>query len=536
MQESREEDPLRRRRSAAPATSGERADRGRGRAALASVLLVLATLATLATLAGCVAPGGDVHLAPLYTRVATGDGGVDMEALGGLVRQRRDAETRRFESATVGPFWSLDVAENGDWLTHFFVPLGYTSHRGEQATSMLLPVYYWRKLQRADGSDEWSLIALPGVLVRANEEHGTEVGWFPVYGRFSGFLTYDHLCFYLWPLFVHSRRNDRVSRHFLFPVFGWTRGGGERSYRFFPFFGRSRLEGRYERSFYLWPILHFQHNYLGGGGEEPERVWWVFPALGRKTRGTYQSTTMLWPFFGYANDSRSGFWAVDAPWPFIRLQRGPEDVTRTRFWPLFSHVRADGLETTSFLWPIIHLRHERSASAARDSVYVVPLWQSWNRLDLETGERSSWHKLFPIFQHERVGTWERGSFPTLDPFWRNELIDRHFSWMWKLYEWEEQGEMRRERSLLGLWRREKDAGEDRASFSGLWSRRRYSKGDARVRETSILFGLLRWRVTEGEGFDMLRPAFPGPGWPAARIRAEADGPKPAAAGGGNGTR
>jgi hypothetical protein len=35
-----------------------------------------------------------------------------------------------------------------------------------------------------------------------------------------------------------------------------------------------------------------------------------------------------------------------------------------------------------------------------------------------------------------------------------------------------------------------------------------------VREHSLLFGLLRWRVTEAEGFDMLRPAFPGPGWPA----------------------
>ena len=34
-----------------------------------------------------------------------------------------------------------------------------------------------------------------------------------------------------------------------------------------------------------------------------------------------------------------------------------------------------------------------------------------------------------------------------------------------------------------------------------------------MRETSLLFGLLRWRVTEGEGFDMLPPAFPGPGWP-----------------------
>jgi len=39
-----------------------------------------------------------------------------------------------------------------------------------------------------------------------------------------------------------------------------------------------------------------------------------------------------------------------------------------------------------------------------------------------------------------------------------------------------------------------------------------------------LFGLLRWRVTEGEGFDMLPVAFPGPGWPAHTPLARPGGP------------
>jgi len=251
-------------------------------------------------------------------------------------------------------------------------------------------------------------------------------------------------------------------------------------------------------------------------------VWWAWPLCGRKTRGTYQATTVLWPFLGYSNDSRNGYWALDAPWPLIRFSRGPGEARHTRFWPLYSFTRGDGLESTSYLWPIIRLRRERTTFAERDSVWVVPLYQQLHRTDLETGVKSSWHKAFPLFQHERNGDWSRGSFPTLDPFWRNELIDRHFSWMWKLYEWEEQGEMRRERSLLGLWMRERDAGEDRSSFSVLWSRRRYFDAGVRVKETSLLFGLLRWRVTEGEGFDMLRPAFPGPGWPAERRRAEVE--------------
>lgn len=493
--------------------AGEARRRGRGTGSFPWLLVCLVgTL--LAT--GCAGPGADVHLAPFYTRMNTGDGGVETEALGGFLQRRRNAESGRFESATVGPLWSTDVEENGDWVSHFLVPLGRSSGHGESGMSVLFPVYYYRKLERADGSKEWGLLALPGVLVRSNEVHGTEVGWFPFWGRFENFLTFDHLCFFLWPLYVHAERDERVSRNYLFPLVGWTRGGGETSHRLFPLYGRARREGRYDRTFVLWPFLQFQRNNLGGGDELPEHVWWIFPLAGRKTRGSWQATTLLWPFFGYASDPRSGFVAFDAPWPFIRYQRGPDDIYHARVWPLWSHWRGDGIENWSWLWPIGHYREERFPTMERDSLFIVPFWQSWERRDLLSGRRDTWQKLFPLYQHEREGEGTRGSFPTLDPFWKNKLIDRHFSWMWKLWEWEQEGPMRRERSFLGLWKRERDAGEDRKSITGLWSRRRYFEGRTRIKETSLLFGLFRWRVTEGEGFDMLPPAFPGPGWPAER--------------------
>ena len=270
----------------------------------------------------------------------------------------------------------------------------------------------------------------------------------------------------------------------------------------------------FERYFFLWPFFHYQRNYLGGGDEEPETVWWFWPLIGSKKRGTYSAWTWLWPFFGYSSDPRSDFWALDFPWPLVRFQRGPGIKRRSRVWPFYGYFRAEGIEARSFLWPIIQIRHEDSDAARRDGFWVVPLWQSWNRTDKKTGETSAWRKLFPVFQYERRDNWKRASFPTLDPFWRNKLIDRFFSWIWKVFEWEEQGELRRERAWLGLYRRERGMGEDRRSLTGIWSRRAYQDGGKHVSETSLLFGLLRWRVTEGEGLDMLPVAFPGPGWPA----------------------
>ena len=87
--------------------------------------------------------------------------------------------------------------------------------------------------------------------------------------------------------------------------------------------------------------------------------------------------------------------------------------------------------------------------------------------------------------------------------------------------------MRRDRSWLGLYKRERGPEEERRSLAGLWSSRRYRGEEGSVKETSLLFGLLRWRVTEGSGFDMLRPAFPGPGWPALEPSGDSTTPSPA---------
>jgi hypothetical protein len=93
-------------------------------------------------------------------------------------------------------------------------------------------------------------------------------------------------------------------------------------------------------------------------------------------------------------------------------------------------------------------------------------------------------------------------------------MPRYVTGPFMLWNQEQDPTFHRQRSFLGLWRRETGRGEDRRSLTGLWARRTYRDGNSPVKETSLLFGLLRWRVRADTGFDMLPPAFPGPGWPA----------------------
>jgi len=493
------------------------------RAPLGFLWSLLAALASGLGLGACAAPGSDIHLAPFYSRTNTADAGVETEILGGLWRRRDSAASGQMEQLTVGPVYSTTPADDG-FVDHFVVPLGYQSKHDQTTRTVFYPLFVSGQSPQDDGSTTWKLAALPGILIKSNSQSGTLFGLFPFIGKFTNFLTFDHLLFVFWPLFIYAERDERISYHFLYPFIGWTTGGGEESFRIFPFWSHTKWEGRYDRKWWLWPFFHYQRNFLSSKNIETVRMFWPF--YGITERGDYTAHTVLWPFFGYSHNPKTGTWALDLPWPLVRFER-TENVHRTRLWPLYGYLKADGLEVTNFLWPIVHFRHEESVASERDSVYIVPIWQSWDQLDKKTGETTSFRKLWPLFKHKREGTHERSSFPALDPFWDNQLIDRHYSWMWKLWEWETDEGLRRDRSWLGLFKGEEGLGETRRSLSMLWSSRSYSEGDRAVHETSLLFGLLRWRVTEGDGFDILRPAFPGPGWPAHAPLAT-PGPEPAA--------
>lgn len=479
------------------------------RAAPALVLLLVT--------ASCATFGTERHLAPIFTELSTAGGGVEIEALGGAVRVRRTTPGGFFEQWALRPFVIHDREPNGHTLTRFLTPLGHARDQDSEYTWQLLPVTRYDRTTHPDGDTEWTLITLPGIYWARTRDGRTLRAWFPFGGVFENFLSFDRLEFVLFPLFARSERAGRITYHFLFPIFAYTYGNGGPSGRFWPFYGRSKFEGSYDRGFVLWPIFHWQHNNLSLPPEKQEHKWMVFPLVGGSRRGTYRATTLLWPFFGYARDPATSFWSWDGPWPLVRFLRSPEEgVSRSRVWPFYSHYQGDGLESTWYLWPIFNERHEEYEKASKNSVYVLPFWQSWKRVDADAG-RSSFEKLWPLFQTDRSAPQSRSfAFPALNPLWRTPEIDDMYAWIYELYTRKRDHDHVSERSWLGLWRRETDAAEDRASFVGLWARRRYRAEHENVTEVSTLFGLLRWRIRASRSVEWLSPALPGPGWPLAR--------------------
>ncbi len=524
--------------------------RRRPRASVGRAPWGLAALAA-ALLGGCAAPGSDVHVAPLLTRTTGSDRIVRTEGLGGMLVWERDLGAEAPHARALRPLYGWRDQERHSELvserTDFLVPFGYRERAGEDITSILFPLYYWRSGPGSEegGRREFDLVALPGILWSENERGARKRAWFPFYGDLDKFLTFDNVRFLFFPLYARTERRPTgledigpyaeldpelreevsVGHNVLWPVFGWSVGGPTQAVRFWPLFGYNVRPGRHQRWFVLWPIGHVHRNRLAHGPEGQELKWMVWPLLGHTRVGTYRSWTTLWPFFGYAYDRESGFWAWDGPWFLVRLQgggRAPLAEERTRLWPFYSHFKGDGLEAQKYAWPLVHVRKEDVPGFRRASFYALPFWHQWDLERTDTGRREAYRKYWPFYQAHHVGEHSRRAVLALNPFVRLPILEYHYGWLWELWVLEREGDRRTQRSWLGVYQRESDGDERRAAFSGLWARRSFGPEGARTRETSLLFGLLRWRSGPEESDPgILRPAFPGPGWPA---RWEADRP------------
>ncbi len=478
-----------------------------------------AGLATLLA-SGCASSGSDVNLAPLYSHLSTAGGEDEHEVLGGIGRTLHERPGGRRKEWELHPLVCRDELEGAgrmeeSALVRFLTPLGTHREWPERTQTQLLPLARVDREPDENGVRGWQLTAFPLTLWEEDSTERTLKGVFPFAGTFENFATYDRLSFFMFPLFLRTERDGGVYHHLLWPVFSYGRNKrGELDGHVWPLVGVSR-PGHSESGFLAWPLVTWSRERIYLPRAQQPTTWMFWPFYGEKRADSYSAWNALWPFFGYASDAESGYWSWAGPWPFVRVQRPgtSREPELTRFWPFYSHFQGDGLDSRSYLWPLFNQRHETYANGERHGEFFFPFWDHFIEDDKEGRRVGSWSKLWPLYQYREQGGRSRLGLPTLIPFWHMPDVDEHYAWLWELYRAENDAERCAERSWLGVWRREQDAQESREYLSGLWSKRKYRDEGGMVREHSLFFGLLRWREA-GDSFEWLRPAFPGPGWPA----------------------
>ena len=478
-------------------------------------------------LTGCAGPRSERHLAPLFTHLSLAGGDTEIELAGGALQMRFEAGGGPMNYWAFRPFYSwrkLGPEKSFSWI---IPPLGTRKVTENEQITQVLPVSRFAQKQHPDGTTTWSLLTIPGILWNKTKDGRVVRAWFPFGGVMEKFFSFDRVDFVLFPFFARTQRHGRTSYQFLWPIFSYSKGAGGPAWRVWPLAVNNRWEGRYDRKSYLWPFFTYQRNGLAKPEQFQQTAWMVWPLFGYSKRGEARSWTSLWPLFGRTTDPRTGFWAWDGPWPLVVFQGGdPERAERKRVWPFYSYYQGDGLTSRYYLWPFFNVRHEEMDDAVKDTRYFFPVWHGWTRTSKVDGSVTTWRKLWPLHRrfHNRSKNHIQRAFPALNPFWRMQFVDEHYAWMWELWAEERKGPYYQQRGWLGLWRRETDLNEDRRSITGLWARRTYVREGALTYETSLLFGLIRWRTMKGRGTSLMPSALPGPGWPIERTESHWQNP------------
>ncbi|MBK9388516.1 MAG: hypothetical protein IPN34_27200 [Planctomycetes bacterium] len=474
-----------------------------------------------AWLAGsCALPPADINLAPLFAHetYSVSEGEHVYEVLGGIASSgRRDGrehvalrplfhhrETFADEAQAIRATTSLD----------FLFPLGH-SHTGEgEARTYLFPFFF--RTARFDVEDRRDIdwMVLP-FLFGGSADDGAEsyFAFFPFYGEIRNFLSYERVRFALFPLWAQSWKDEREAWFVLWPFFGAATGEDYDMLRILPFYAHSRVAGREESLAILWPFYTQEKRWLDS--DQPLETSMLLPFYGRQVMGSFESTTVLPPFVGWAHDDDD--FSSFQIWPiFLTLSGGDGEnrpFERFYFRPFYARYRSKEIDQHVYLWPLIWDRSERfpedgePITTARRFM-VLPFWQSWTTTHGE--KRGSYFQLWPLVHsdHPADGGSEVQIFSPWPYHPHQDYIQRNLEPFLTLYRSESRTEdLSTTRGPLGIFRMIETNDDWRFSLPLLGGLRTTTRG--RV-EFSLLAGLLRFRTDDGLSF--LPPAFPGPGF------------------------
>ncbi|MGQ9662433.1 MAG: hypothetical protein ACUVWX_08880, partial [Kiritimatiellia bacterium] len=391
----------------------------------------------------------------------------------------------------------------GETRREFLWPLGVVRERNNQRYWLFLTAF-GHDFDVTARDSRYRTVVLPLLFIGRAGEGDKYFALFPFGGTIREFLGRDEIEFVLFPLYSKSRVKGVETQSVLWPIFSYTRGNGVLRYRIFPFYGRSINEGRWEKTFILWPIWNStRYSYPHSSGQ----AYVLFPVFGRVSLTDQHGWMLLPPLFKWIEGERQS--VINCPWPFFEYARG--EVDRLRFWPFWGSETRPGsaapsqkdnpnaLHSAFFLWPLGHYeriprggvlttrflffplvyhekvardlqditRKSRESYASDHPVSTSGETNDTNCLPAVRAESDSaalkaagsrpdivarQFKIWPLYSYRRRGDSSLARFPELWPVHDLDPLERNIAPLWTLYSRIREGSNVENEFLWGLVR------------------------------------------------------------------------------------
>ena len=385
----------------------------------------------------------------------------------------------------VRPFYSHTVVQEGEIRDYLWPVYSRKEFKDEQSSRALF--FWWTHDFPAKQDSQRTRSWLLPVYFHGRDAGGKSYfALFPLGGTIREFLGRDEIMFVLFPAFGKSRVNDVKTTSVLWPIVSHTRGEGIQRDRVFPIYGKSVLEGKYEKEFILWPFwTSADYFYPGDSG----KAWILFPVCGRAKLEHESTWWVIPPFFRFTDGEKQD--KLYCPWPFIQKVES-EKFDKLYFWPLWGEKQfAGGLKHRTFLlWPIFWSEKSTEADLTKVRRLALPVFYMDRAFlaakDAPGGERveiSNYWKIWPLMSWQREGDASRFRLLEFWPIKNSAPIERNWAPLWTLYKrTNNDGEIRKD-ILWFTWHSECEPAEDRKEWSLLKGLLAYKKqaGDRSVR-------------------------------------------------------
>jgi hypothetical protein len=354
--------------------------------------------------------------------------GKALDLLGPLLTYRKDREER---TLAFRPLFYRKGGPGTYTLLDYLYPFGSYLRTDREVESFFFPLYLTRHdltVKEAEKKERGFILAFWGETEKG-ESYG---GFFPLYGKLKNRFGHDEMNFFLWPLYSDSRDGESKTYSFLWPIVAYSEGGGREGFRVWPLGGYDRKANDYQKTFFLWPIFHFEKRNLYT--DDPTEIKMALPFYfsGESSKQSYKS--VIWPFFSRSYTADDQYTEWDFPWPFIQWGKG-DDRSLFRIFPIYGNKHLEGIDRGYILWPIYWYVHQDDDRYQEDLNRFLLLSKDQTQVWKNEGKRQRRLRIWPLFyyRHEKEGNvllyW-----PCLIPL-DYEGVERNWAPLFSLYEY-----------------------------------------------------------------------------------------------------
>ncbi len=337
------------------------------------------------------------------------------------------------EDITKG-FFGLYESDNyshkreGDDYDSGLFPL-YLYGSGDTAKDRYLFIYpIGGNIKGKFGYDRISPWVFPGVALFFLYPPSAIVSWQTLFWTLASLI----------PVYTEFDMREYHGKAIFWPFIKWGEGGNLYDFRIFPFYAHNYKKGWYES--YNWLLIfNYREMYYSN---DTRYTFFIFPFYGSKwsDSGDMSAHVILWPFFSWGHDDRTGDSSYNLPWPLVQIRDCREPYVRSRiFFPFYGRYNY-GSKETFFVTPLyFRMKKETEAYKSEEHFSAIIIW--WFKRDYRVTDEyygNSWRyfKFWPLIQVE----WnDRDMFSmnilSLLPFRDTFGYEKLYQPFWTLFEY-----------------------------------------------------------------------------------------------------